>query len=97
MSANENAGKKGKQGLVEMLLSSPGMADNCKVVLQISRRNIFLLSRLIEAGFIAGNSGLSDEMLSALPESTETDFRSIQEELLKKSGLADFYEKLKQF
>lgn len=96
MSATGNAGKKEKSGLMAMLFSSPGMTDQCKIVLQSNRRNILLLSRLIEAGFLTRESGLADEMLSTLPEGAEAEFKVIQEELLKKSGLTDFYEKLKQ-
>ena len=54
-----------------------------------------LLGRLIEAGILSGNANFEDEILSALPEASAGEFKIIHEEILKKSGLTDFYEKLK--
>ena len=93
-----NAGpssKKEKSKVFEMVLSSPGMSENCKIVLQISRQNVLLLSRLIEAGILNPKGNLEDEILSSLPEESAGEFKIIHEEILKKSGLTDFYEKLK--
>lgn len=88
-------GKKEKATVFAMLLSSPGMADSCKIVLQMSRQNVLLLGRLIEAGLLSGKEGQEDEILSAIPETSAEEFKEIHAELLKKSGLTDFYEKLK--
>jgi hypothetical protein len=87
--------KEEKSKVFDMVLSSPGMAENCKISLQLSRQNVLLLSRLIEAGILSGNRSFEDEILSALPEASAAEFKVIHEELLKKSGLTDFYEKLK--
>ena len=89
--------KKEKSTIFSMLLSSPGMSENCKIVLQMSRQNVLLLSRLIEAGILDAKSSLDDEMLNALPGQCAEEFKSIHEEILKKSNLTDFYEKLKTF
>lgn len=87
--------KKEKSKVFEMVLSSPGMSENCKIVLQMSRQNVLLLGRLIEAGILSTNGNFDDEILSALPEESAGQFKIIHEEILKKSGLTDFYEKLK--
>lgn len=87
--------KKEKSKVFETVLSSPGMSENCKIVLQMSRQNVLLLGRLIEAGILSTNSNFDDEILSALPEESAGEFKIIHEEILKKSGLTNFYEKLK--
>lgn len=78
-----------------MVLSSPGMSEHCKIGLHMSRQNVLLLSRLIEAGILSSKANFEDEILSALPEESAGEFKVIHEEILKKSGLTDFYEKLK--
>jgi len=93
-SAGPNS-KKEKSTIFSMVLSSPGMSENCKIVLQMSRQNVLLLSRLIEAGILNAKGNFEDEILSALPEESAGEFKIIHEEILKKSGLTDFYEKLK--
>ena len=87
--------KEEKSTIFAMVLSSPGMSENCKIVLQMSRQNVLLLSRLIEAGILNAKGNFEDEILSALPEESAGEFKIIHEEILKKSGLTDFYEKLK--
>ena len=87
--------KEEKSTIFSMVLSSPGMSENCKIVLQLSRQNVLLLSRLIEAGILNAKGNFEDEILSALPEASAAEFKIIHEEILKKSGLTDFYEKLK--
>lgn len=86
---------KGKSKVFETILSSPGMSENCKIIMQISRHNVLLLGRLIEAGILSGKGNFEDEILSALPEESVAEFKIIHEEILRKSGLTDFYEKLK--
>ena len=93
-SAGTNSTKE-KSTIFSMVLSSPGMSENCKIVLQMSRQNVLLLSRLIEAGILNAKGNFDDEILSSLPETSAGEFKSIHEEILKKSGLTDFYEKLK--
>lgn len=87
--------RKEKSTIYSMVLSSPGMLEICKIVLHLSRQNVLLLSRLIEAGVLAGKNNFEDEILNALPEASSNEFKIIHEDILKKSGLTDFYEKLK--
>jgi hypothetical protein len=89
--------KDEKSKVFEMILCSPGMSENCKIVLQLSRQNVLLLGRLIETGILNSKGNFEDEILSALPEASAEEFKVIHEEILKKSGLSDFYEKLKSF
>lgn len=95
MSNVKTSDKEEKSKLFAMVLSSPGMSENCKIVLQMSRQNVLLLSRLIESGILDPNKSFDDEILNALPEVSTSEFKIIHEEMLRKSGLTDFYEKLK--
>lgn len=95
MSTVPGSEKKEKSKIFETVLSSPGMADSCKINLHVSRQNVLLLSRLIEAGILLSKTDFEDEILSALPEESAAEFKVIHEELLKKAGLTEFYEKLK--
>ena len=92
VSVNE---KKEKSKIFDTVLSSPGMSEKCKIVLQLSRQNILLLARLIENGVMTEGQQLDDEILSALRKESIADFKLIHEEILKKGNLADFYERLK--
>ena len=87
--------KREKSKVFDMVLSSPGMSENCKIVLNMSRQNVLLLGRLIEAGILSTNGNSDDEILSALPEESVGQFKVIHEEILKKANLLQFYEKLK--
>lgn len=50
MNSGVTNGKKEKSKVFEMILCSPGMAEHCKISLKITRQNVLVLSRLIEAG-----------------------------------------------
>lgn len=95
MSTLSQAGKKEKSKVFEMVLSSPGMLESCKINLKMTRQNVLLLSRLIESGILNSTNVFEDEILGALPEDSAAEFKVIHEEILKKAGLTDFYEKLK--
>ena len=95
MSTAGPSGKKEKSKVFEMVLSSPGMAENCKISFKMSRQNVLVLGRLIESGILDSKSSFEDEILGALPEESAAEFKIIHEEILKKAGLTDFYEKLK--
>ena len=90
-----NVTSKEKSKIFETVLSSPGMNEKCKINLIISRQNILLLGRLIEAGLLSEKNNLDDEIISALPKESKEEFKGIHEEILKKGDLTDFYEKLK--
>ena len=71
------------------------MGEKCKINLIISRQNIVLLGRLIEAGLLSEKNNLEDEIIASLPPGSLDEFKIIHEEILKKAELTDFYERLK--
>ena len=79
----------------ETILSSPGMRETCKIVLNPSRQTIFLFSHMIERGLEKGEQENSDEILSFLPPQSLSELKTIVDEMLQKSGLTDFYERMK--
>lgn len=79
----------------ETLLSSPGMNETCKIMLNPSRQAILLLNRLIEYGLDKGGEETGDEFLSLLPSESLSEIRDIAGEMLKKGGLVEFYQRLK--
>jgi hypothetical protein len=92
---NVASGNKEKAKIFQTVLSSPGMNERCKFTLTMSRVNILMLSRLIEAGLVSDKSPFQDEVLAALPEDALAEFKSIHQEILKKAELTEFYERLK--
>jgi hypothetical protein len=90
-----NVANKEKSKIFETVLSSPGMNEKCKIVLMLSRQNVLLLGRLIEAGLLTHEQAIDDEIIAALPKESLEEFRIIHEEILKKSDLTEFYERLK--
>jgi hypothetical protein len=67
------------------------MNENCKIVLLLSRQNILLLCRLIEAGLMNEKGNFDDEILNALPKDGLEEFKLLQEEILRRAELTDFY------
>lgn len=90
-----NVASKEKLKIFETILISPGMTEKCKIVLMLSRQNILLLSRLIETGLLTDQQAFDDEIITALPKESLEEFKVIHEEILRKSNLTEFYEKLK--
>ena len=90
-----NVATKEKAKIFETVLSSPGMSEKCKIVLMLSRQNILLLSRLIEAGLLTDEQAFDDEIIASLPKESIEEFKTIHEEILRKSDLTEFYERLK--
>lgn len=72
------------------MLSSPGINENCKIVLLMSRQNILVLTRLIDAARLSGKTSFDDEIIETLQVESVNDFKSIHKEVLKKAVLLTF-------
>ena len=68
---------KDRQRIFEAVLSSPGMSGKCKIVLQPSRQQVLLLSRLVEAGLLREEPLFEDEFLAALPKESLEEWRAV--------------------
>lgn len=54
-----------------------------------------LLARLIESGLLSHGGLIDDEIIKVFPKESIDDMRQVHGEILKKSELTVFYEKLK--
>jgi hypothetical protein len=81
----------------ETVLSIPGMNDNVKIQLSIPRKNVLLLSKVIERGLGNKESLADDSILDIAPKETLDELNAVSDELLKKAGLIEMNEKLKTF
>ncbi|HEX5152783.1 MAG TPA: hypothetical protein VFW07_15135 [Parafilimonas sp.] len=81
----------------ETVLSIPGMNDNVKIQLSIPRKNVLILSKVIERGLANKESLNDDSILNIAPAEVLEELKLVSEELLRKAGLIEMNEKLKTF
>jgi hypothetical protein len=88
-----NSGLKEKVKLYEALLCGPGMIDTVKISFQMSRRDVLLFTKIIEAGLgVEDSSG--EKIVSLIGTESREAYQALVEDMLKKSGLNDFNEKI---
>lgn len=95
MSNVTSGGERPRAAVFETLLSSPGMGEKSKISLQLSRQNMIVLVHLLEAGILWCNQEASDAIMTAVPAGTLEEISNLQQEILQKGGLTEFYQKLK--
>jgi hypothetical protein len=82
--------------LYDTILSIPGMNEPVKVHLITSRKNLLLISSVIERGL---NTSPEDPAAGSILDVASPELRqelmAISEELLRKGGLYEVHEKLK--
>jgi hypothetical protein len=81
----------------ETILSIPGMNENVKIQLTIPRKNVLLLSKVIERGLLRKDDNEESIILDMTPKETLDELIEIPNDLLKKAGLIEMNEKLKSF
>jgi hypothetical protein len=81
--------------VLDTLLTIPGMNDNVKLEIKIPRRNALVLCKLIEAGLDDEAGKEVAKVLQVIPTAMTDQLREIAPELLKKAGLTELNEKLK--
>lgn len=96
MSSVTSAKGTDRAKIFETVLSSPGMSETCKIVLNPSRQTVLLLSRIIEQGIEKRDGKEGDELLSFLPQESFQELKEMVDEMLRKSGIVEFYGRLKQ-
>ena len=80
----------------ETVLSIPGMNEGVKIDVRINRKAVLLLHSVVEHG-LNTKDGETAELLKLLPEETMKELRDFNEDCLKKAGLTELSEKLKNF
>jgi len=76
----------------DTVLSIPGMNEPVKMDLKISRKNVLLLSHLIQDGLKIREG--SSVLLESISEQGRTELESLSQECLQKAGLIELHEKL---
>ena len=84
--------------LYETILSIPGMNEKVKVSLQITRKNLLLLNRLIERGLNGKDADdKSMNILEIITGESVQELKEVAVDLLAKAGLTEMNEKLRSF
>lgn len=94
----ENKGMANNSYLVqvfETVLAIPGMNQVVKVDLRLSRKNILVLSKVIERGLNQKEG--KESILSMIPAEILEELQQVPIDLLKKADLTEMNEKLKSF
>lgn len=86
--------KNDAQIVYETLLTSPGMSDEVRINVRIPRKNVLILSKLIEAGLSNKNANDSDGLFAVVNGSTFEEIKAIAMDILGKAGLTETYNKL---
>jgi len=82
--------------MYETMLSLPSMDETVKFSQGIKRKQVLLLSMLIETGLRSGDREIT-ELLAAMPEGTAGELNGLAAEYLQKAGLTELSSKLKSF
>ena len=81
--------------IYDTVLSIPGMNDSIKISLNLSRKNVLLLSKIIERGLLVKDADdKSNNVLDIVPKETLQQLLQLPEELLGKAGLTEMNQKL---
>jgi hypothetical protein len=83
--------------IYETLLSSPGMNDNVKIDLRMTRKTVLILSKIIELGLNCNKESKQAGLLLAAQDNILEIISGIPAILLGKAELAVTYEKLNTF
>lgn len=78
----------------ETLLASPGMNDTVKISLQIPRKHILLLSKVIELGIEMRVDENKGGLLKSIDADTMQEIAGLSSDLLRKAGLTEMNEKM---
>lgn len=78
----------------ETLLISPGMNEPVKVALNMPRKNVLLLAKVIELGLANKEGGGEQTIVNIASKETLTELSALSNELLNKAGLQEMNSKL---
>lgn len=81
----------------DTVLSIPGMNEIVKIELKIPRKNVLLLSKVIERGLAQEGEENGVGVLDIVSSETLGEIGVLSCDLLQKAGLMDMHEKLKSF
>ncbi|MBS7234113.1 hypothetical protein KHA90_24215 [Flavobacterium psychroterrae] len=77
----------------DTILSTPGMNEVVKMDLKISRKNVLLLSHIMERG-LAKTDDKTSPLLAGITQENLEELKALGDEFLTKSGLTELNKKL---
>jgi hypothetical protein len=80
--------------VMDTILSSPGMNEMVKIDFKISRKNVLLLTSVIERGLSAKDEDKSN-IIDIVQKESLQELTSFSADCLQKAGLTEMSEKLK--
>ena len=80
--------------MYETLLASPGMNEPVKISLNLSRKNVLLLAKVIEMGLANQEATGDTGIVGVAGKETVTELTAVSAELLSKAGLQEMNSKL---
>lgn len=78
----------------DTILSIPGMNETVKIDMKISRKNVLLLSSVIERGLTVKEGDKSSNLVDIVPKETLQELTAFAGDCLHKAGLTELSEKL---
>jgi len=82
--------------VLDTILSSPGMNEAVRIDMKISRRNVLLLSQIIERGLSQKGEEGSLNLFANASDDTKQEIKGLADDCLQKAGLVELSEKLVQ-
>lgn len=83
--------------IYETLLSIPGMNEPVKIEMKLPRKQVLLLSKVIERGLVENGEETEPSLLRLATLETREELGKVVSDLLAKGGLTEMAEKLKSF
>ena len=78
----------------ETLLLSPGMNETVKIALNMPRKNVLLLAKVIEVSLAHKEGSDEQTIISIAKKETLAELSTLSDELLNKAGLQEINSKL---
>jgi hypothetical protein len=78
-------------GMLELLLSVPGMNVSVKAGVSLSRNQVLLLTNVIIEGMIA-KGGMVEQLLKVLPEESARGMQQFADDLMERAELSDLHQ-----
>jgi len=78
----------------DTILSIPGMSETVKIDLKISRKNVLLLSNVIQRGLAVKEEDKTSDLFNSVPQESLEELRALAGECMQRAGLIELSEKL---
>lgn len=79
----------------ETIMSIPGMVETVKIDLRMTRKNVLLLSHIIERGIVAKDDEKGG-LLGNVSNETLQELKTVADDCLQKAGLDDVSRNIKE-